>query len=93
MSELEGLGMRELFEEKRSLETVIQRMALSMSRGADWLIGEFAPAGPIMRERDLSYCHKIAWGLYEDGRLDAVERLLDGSTCSSLSPTAAYGLG
>ena len=59
MSELEGLGMRELFEEKRSLETVIQRLALSMPRGADWLTGEFAPAGPIMRERYLSHGHKV----------------------------------
>jgi len=91
MSELEGLGMRELLEEKRSLETMIQRMALSMSRGADWLIGEFAPAGPIMRERDLSYCHKVAWGLFEDGRLDAVERLLDWIAVNARMGVGRYG--
>jgi hypothetical protein len=91
MSELDSLGMRTLLEEKRALEAMIQRMALSMSRGADWLIGEFAPGGPIMRERDLSYCHKVVWGLFEDGRLGAVERLLDWIAANARMGLGRYG--
>lgn len=91
MGELNGLGMRPLLEEKRALEMMIQRMALSMSRGADWLISEFAPDGPIMRERDLSFCHKVVWGLFEDGRLGAVERLLDWIAANAKMDVGRYG--
>jgi hypothetical protein len=92
MGELEDLGMRELFEEKRSLEASIQRMALSVPRGADWLTRESASAGPIMRERCLRRYHKIVCGLHEDRRVGAVERLQDRIVYSTLSSTAAYGL-
>ena len=91
MNEIDKLGVRELLEEKRALEAMIQRMAVSMSRGADWLISEFGPRGPIMRERDLSYCHKVTWGLYEDGRLDAVERLLDWIAANARMGAGRYG--
>ena len=73
----DGLGTRELLEERRALLAVIGRMDRSISKAADWLIGRFAPHGPIMAKRDLSYCHKVTWGLYEAGRLDAVGELLD----------------
>lgn len=85
------LGIRDLLDEKRALEAAIQHTSVAMARGADWLIGQFAPAGPIMRERDLSYCHKVTWGLYEDGRLDAVERLLDWIAAHARMGVARYG--
>jgi len=52
-------------------------MERSISKAADWLMGRFAPHGPIMGKRDLSYCHKVTWGLYEAGRLDGARLLLD----------------
>ncbi|NLE43869.1 MAG: hypothetical protein GX620_04025 [Chloroflexi bacterium] len=91
MSEISRLGVRELLDEKRALEAMIERMSVSMARAADWLISEFAPAGPIMREHNLSYCHKVVWGLYEDGRLDAVERLLDWIAAYATMGIGRYG--
>ncbi len=88
---IDELGVRELLDEKRALEGMIQRMELAMTRGANWLIGEFAPHGPIMRERDLSYCHKVTWGLYEDGCLDAVEQLLDWIATQAKMGVGRYG--
>lgn len=77
MKAIQSMGLRELLEEKRALEAMIARMEVPMTRGANWLISEFAPAGPIMREKDVSYCHKVVWGLFEDGRLNEVNRILD----------------
>ncbi len=74
---IQGLGHRELLDERRALRAMIGQMETSISRGADWLVRRLAPYGPIMRERDLSYCHKVTWGLYEAGRLDAVKQLLE----------------
>ncbi len=91
MSEIEVMDMRTLLEERRALEGMIARCALAVARGADWLIERFAPAGPIMRERDLSYCHKVVWGLYEDGRLEAVERLLDWIAANARMGVGRYG--
>ncbi len=77
MKAVQSMGLRELLEERRALEAMIARLEVSMTRGANWLISEFAPSGPIMRERDVSYCHKVVWGLFEDGRLDEVNHILD----------------
>ncbi len=70
------MGPRQALEEQRALEGMIARMEISMTRGANWLISQFAPHGPIMAARDLSYCHKVVWGLFEDGRWSEVDRLL-----------------
>ncbi len=77
MNAISSMGMRELLEEKRALEAMIPRLELSLTKAAHWLISQFAPPGPIMGARDLSYCHKVIWGLFEDGRLNEVNRLLD----------------
>ncbi len=91
MSEIDKLAIRNLLEERNALRGIIPRMRTAMSRGSDWLVGEFAPTGPIMRERDLSYCHKSAWGLYEAGKLDAVGRLLDWISDNAEMGVARYG--
>lgn len=77
MNAIHQMDLRELYAEKQALEDMIARMSLAMTRGCNWLISQFAPHGPIMRARDVSYCHKVTWGLFEDGRLAEVERLLD----------------
>jgi len=88
---IDGIGTRELLEERRSLLAVTGRMERSICRAADWLIGRFAPQGPIMGKRDLSYCHKVTWGLYEAGRLDAVRQLLDWiATNARIGPGRYY---
>ena len=66
-----------LLDEIDILKGMIRRMDRAMARGADWLVSQFAPRGPIMRERCVSYCHKVTWGLYEAGRVPEVVRLIE----------------
>jgi len=70
---------------------MIPKMEVSMARGADWLLSQFSPEGPVMRDPDLSYCHKTVWGLYEAGRTDAVTRLLDWIAEEAKMGTGRYG--
>jgi len=87
---IEQMNLRELHTEKQALEDLIQRMSLAMTRGCNWLVGQFAPEGPIMAERDVSYCHKVTWGLFEDGRLAEVEQLLDWLDAEAKQGPARY---
>ena len=66
-----------ILDEIENLESIIPKIDDAIARGADWLISQSAPHGPIMGERDLSLCHKVAWGLYEANRIPQVVRLLD----------------
>lgn len=59
------------------LERLIARMNDSLARGAAWLVSQFAPGGPIMRERCVSYCHKVTWGLYEAGHIPEAVRIIE----------------
>ena len=70
-------GAAVLLDERRALRYMIPRMEESMRRGAQWLKSQFAPNGPIMKERDLSFCHKVVWGLYEAGEIDSARKILD----------------
>ncbi len=88
MKAIEQMDLPQLQEEQRALDVMIQRTSLAMTRGANWLISEFGPDGPIMREHDVSYCHKVTWGLFEDGRLDEAWRILDW-----LDANAKQGVG
>ncbi len=94
MATFQAIGEMEprlLLEEKRCLEAMIGPMAASVNRGADWLIQQFAPRGPIMKVRDLSYCHKVTWGLHEAGRHDAAKALLDWVAANaSMAPGRLY---
>jgi hypothetical protein len=76
MKAIQQMDLPALQEEQRALEVMIQRTSLAMTRGANWLTSQFGPNGPIMRDHDVSYCHKVTWGLFEDGRLAEVDRLL-----------------
>jgi hypothetical protein len=77
MKAIQNMSLPQLQEEQRALEMMVQRTSLAMTRGANWLISEFAPDGPIMGEHDVSYCHKVTWGLFEDARLEEAWRILD----------------
>lgn len=77
MRAIPTMDLRELLEERRSLDMMTMRMDIAMIKAANWLISQFAPRGPIMSVRDLSYCHKAVWGLFEFGHLKEVERLLN----------------
>jgi hypothetical protein len=74
---MDDIPVSSLLDERRALLYMIPRMEGSVRRAANWLVGEFAPKGPIMQLRDLSYCHKVLWGLHEAGRIEAAGRLLD----------------
>ncbi len=45
--------------------------------GAHYLLSNLAPNGPIAGVEKLSFCHKVSWGLYEAGRIDAIWQILD----------------
>ena len=89
--EVHELDVGDLRNERQDLEEIIPRMRAPLERGADWLIGQFSPGGPIMDRLDLSYCHKTAWGLYEAGRLDAARTLLDWIHENARMGVARYG--
>ncbi len=63
------LSYAELIDEIDALKAFIPLMDRSLARGADWLVRQFAPHGPITGLRNVSYCHKVSWGLYEAGRI------------------------
>ena len=91
MHATEQMDPRQLLDEKRALEDGIARLELSMTRAANWLISQFAPDGPIMREPRLSLCHKTTWGLFEDGRLDEANRVLDWIEANARLGVGRYG--
>jgi hypothetical protein len=84
------MDLRELHAEKQVLEDMILRMSLAMTRGCNWLISQFAPNGPILSGRDVSYHHKVTWGLFEDARLAEVEQLLDWLVANARQGPAEY---
>jgi len=88
MGAIDRMNLWQVQEEQRALEVMTQRTSLAMTRAANWLISQFGPNGPIMRDHDVSYCHKVTWGLFEDGRLAEVEQILDW-----LDANARRGLG
>jgi len=90
MKAILSMQPRHLLEERRALLGIIPRMEMAMTRGANYLIRRFAPHGPIMGARDLSYCHKVCWGLFEAGRLDAVEQILDWIDAHAKQGVARY---
>jgi len=90
MQMINAMSNRQLLEERRALLGMIPRMELGMTRGANYLISQFAPNGPIMDARDLSYCHKVCWGLYEAGTLEAVNRVLDWIDANAKQGIARY---
>jgi hypothetical protein len=90
MTAIESMNLYQLQEEQRALEIMIQRTSLAMTRGANWLISQFGPNGPIMRDHDVSYCHKVTWGLFEDGRLEEAWRILDWLETNAKQGVAQY---
>ncbi|MFP4057434.1 MAG: hypothetical protein ACLF0G_11245 [Candidatus Brocadiia bacterium] len=51
---------------------------VSLAQGGRFLLSRIAPNGPILREPNLSYIHKAAWGMYAAGvDHDTIARLLD----------------
>lgn len=88
MEAIREMELPQLQEEQRALEIMVQRTSLALARGANWLISQFGPDGPIMRDHDVSYNHKVTWGLFEDGRLEEAYRILDW-----LDANAKQGVG
>ncbi len=49
------------------LEHLLSAVRLCLAQGGRYLVSRCAPHGPIMREPNLSYIHKAAWGMYAGG--------------------------
>ena len=90
MNAIDSMTLRELHAEKQAVEDMIARMGAAMTRGCNWLVSQFAPHGPIMSAHDVSYCHKVTWGLFEDGRLEACEQILDWLDSHAKQGVARY---
>ena len=59
-------------------EHLLGAMRVALCQGGEFLVGRIDPNGPILRERNVSYIHKTAWGLYAAGiDHDTIARLLD----------------
>jgi hypothetical protein len=56
-------------------------------QGLDWLVSQFAPNGPIMKEREFSTLYKTSWALWRGGRVDELSVLLDWVKKETLQPT------
>ena len=75
----------------RELEQLIGAAEITLVQGGHWMIGQRAPIGPVMRERDISYVYKCIWGLYAAG-MDRyyVTEMLDWLYENSLQPNGDF---
>jgi len=84
------LSYAQIVDEIDALEKMIDRMNDSMARGADWLVSQIGPNGPIANARGVSYNHKVCWGLYEEGRLREVYHILEWLVANAQVAPAEY---
>jgi hypothetical protein len=69
------------------LEQLERASNLTICKGANWVLGKFAPYGPIMKDRDLALCHKTAVLMMLTGRSFDLARLLDWVQANALQET------
>src|SRR5205823_2714079 len=62
-------------------------MRITLDRARDWLRGQMAPEGPILRERSLSFVYKPIWGLSSLGEEQLLRTMLDWVEEQALQPT------
>lgn len=75
----------------RELEQVIGAAKIALLEGSQWMLGQRAPNGPIMAERDISYVYKCIWGAYAAG-LDQfyINEMLDWLQKHALQPSGDF---
>ena len=77
MSQELNLSYAALIDEIDALQSLIAQINDAIEMGACFLVSNLAPDGPILETRNVSFCHKVSWGLYEAGRIPEVVRILD----------------
>jgi hypothetical protein len=66
-------------------------MKVALAQGGAFLVSRLAPNGPILRERNVSYVHKAAWGMYAAGVEHGIlARMLDWLERESLQPNGDF---
>jgi len=70
---------------------LLSAIRLCLAQGGRYLVSRCAPYGPIMREPNLSYIHKAAWGMYAAGvDHNHIARLLDWAGEHALQPNGDF---
>ena len=75
----------------RELEQLLGASEITLAEGSRWLLGQRAPYGPIMGERDVSFVYKCVWGLYAAGVDHCyIEEMLDWLFKNALRPNGDF---
>lgn len=84
--------------EKNKLEFIIgdikhllNSINVSMQHGGNFLVNRRAPNGPLMREMNLSYIHKVSWGMHAaEVDHEIIAELLDWAKNNFLQPNGDF---
>lgn len=64
---------------------------VALTQGGQFLVSRIAPNGPILRERNVSYLYKAAWGMYAAGVDHGIlARMLDWVQREALRPSGDF---
>lgn len=74
---IEELGYADIIDEIDALESLIAQINDAINMGAHFEVSSLTPNGPILETENVSFCHKVSWGLYEAGRITEVVRILE----------------
>ncbi len=75
------------------MEHLLNAARVSIQHGGSFLVNRRAPNGPIMREPNLSYIYKAAWGMYAAGvEHGIIAQLLDWARDNALQPNGDFYL-
>ncbi|NPV06353.1 MAG: hypothetical protein HPY83_00145 [Anaerolineae bacterium] len=78
-------------ERVREVEFLLGAMRESLAAGGEYLAERRHPNGPICHDRNLSYMHKAAWGMYAAGvSPEIVTELLDWAAEEALQPNGDF---
>jgi hypothetical protein len=87
MNPYDRLTGKDPFLARAELAQLAEASRMTTERGLDWIVGQFAPAGPIMAEREFTAHYKAAWALTVGGRTAEATRVIDWLLEHGLQPT------
>ena len=87
---IEELGYADLIDEIDALESLIAQINDAINMGAHFEVSNLAPNGPIMGTENVSFCHKVSWGLYEAGCITEAVRILEWLDASAKQAPGEY---
>jgi hypothetical protein len=68
------------------LRQIAEATRITVDRGCAWLLEQMSPAGPILRDRNMTYLYKPTWAFGATGRTSTLTRLLDWCEENALQP-------